>query len=477
MNKLRTSIVALGIFLSPSFVVADTMTLDQVLQRVVDNSLPLQVADLQQQRSGLEQQKLDSMFGWQLGGKSSYNHDVNFIGFPQDTLQITGNINRLLKDGASIGASAGYTYSNPEVAFSPQFPDPSNDGTIDLTYRRPFLKGSGLPSYVQGKKLAQLSEKLSSFSRSMLQEQLANQTIEAYYGLVLAQTQLENTHKAIERTKRLLKYNKKKQELGLSEKKDILQVDAQLKAREAELESLKVLRTRLTVTLNQLMNREAEKSFTAVMDDKVISGNKDFDELYKSGLEWSPNIKLQNTKVEVAEAQIELKRDSLKDTLNGFASVGGREKYGEPAQGSTVNEQDYAFSFGIEYQKSLDRSDVNAEISQAKLDRVIAQREIENVKRNLKYGLNSLLQDIDTTDATIKAMKVRYDQEQAKLDEAETRYRRGRADTFELITYENDISMAEFLLEQQKIELSKKYSKLDVTSGQVWKRVIPLQQQ
>lgn len=473
--KVVKQLIGIVVLFSSASVMAEEMALEKVLQRVVDNSLAIKVADLKLERSGLEKNKLESMLGWQLGGQSSFSHDTGFGSIPQNTLRLNSNLNRMLSDGSIIGASAGYSFTDSETVLFPGFPDPSHDATVDLSYRRPLLKGSGLPAYKEGRKLAELSEKLNSFNQNMIREQLATQTVETYFGLISTQTQIENTKKGIKRAQRMLQYNRKNQELGLSERKDILQVNAQIRAREAELESLNIQRQRLIVALNQLMNRNPDKKITAVRDKSFANTDVTFDVLYDAGLGWSPTIKLYETQIEMAETQISMSRDQLKDTLDGFATVGGRAKYGDTTTGSTVNEQDYAFSVGVEFQKSLDRRDVNAEISQAKIDRLVAQQEIENIKRNLKFNIASLLQEIESTGATINAMQVRYDQEKQKLDEGVERYRRGRANTLELITFENDISLAEFMLEQQKIELSKKYAKLEVVSGKIWQRVVPLQ--
>lgn len=459
----------------PGLAASTKLSLDQALQRVVDNSLQLQVADLQAQRSALEKNKLDAMFGYTVGSKGTFAHDVGFGSIPQNTIGMNGSVSRLLTDGSVISATAGYTFADAELAIL-GLPNPSHDGTVDLSYRRPLMKGAGLPAYVQGKKRAAIGEKLTKLNRKIIQDQLANQTVEVFYALVSIQERIKNTRKGIKRTKRLLKYNKRNQELGLSEKKDILQVNAQIKAQEAELESLTVTRSQLMVSLNQLMNLPPEKEIEAMMEDNIAARDTTLEVILNQSIDHAPAIDLQEAQIEMAAVAIEQSKDGLKDNLDGFVSLGGRAKYGDTVD-STVNEQDYAVALGVEYKKTLDKSDVSAEISQAKIDRVIAQREIENIKRNLKFSIAGLLQEISKTGNTINAIKLRLDTEKEKLDEGVQRYRRGRGNTQQLILFENDLSLAQFLADQQKIELAKKYAKLDVISGAVWKRVIPLEKQ
>lgn len=476
------SIMRIGVLLFlPTFVFAapTEMTLDQVLQRVVDNSLQLQIADLQAERSSFEKKKLDAMFGWNVGGKTTLGHDVGFGSIPQNTLGVNGNVSRLLSDGATIGASAGYTFADADAALIPSLPNPSHDGTMDLSYRRPLMKGAGLPNYVQGKKRAEIGEKLTKLNRNLIQDQLANQGVEVFYALVSIQERIKNIKMGIARTNRLLKYNRRNQELGLTEKKDILQVNAQIKAQEAELESLTVTRSQLMVSLNQLMNQPAETEVEVVMQDAVPGKKDELNVIVSESVAHAPAINLQEAQIEMAEVAIEQSKDGLRDKLDGFLNVGARAKYGDAKDQNsapiTINEQDYAVSLGVEYSRTLDKSNVSAEISQAKIDRVIAQREIENIKRNLQFSVASLLQEINKTGNTIKAMTSRLNTEKEKLEEGVDRYKRGRGDTQQLILFENDLSLAQFLVDQQKIELAKKYAKLDVIRGAVWKRVVPLE--
>lgn len=474
------SIVRIGILLFlPTAVFAGPikMTLDQVLQRVVDNSLQLQIADLQAERSSFEKKKLEAMFGWNVGGQSVLSHDVGFGSIPQNTINMNGNTSRLLSDGSIVGASGSYTFADMEEAFG-GLRDPSHDAKIDLTYRRPLMQGAGLPGYVQGKKRAEIGEKLSKLNRSLVQDQLANQTVEVFYALASTQERIKNVKKGIKHTNRLLKYNKRNQELGLTEKKDILQVDAQIKAQEAELESLTIIHSQLLVSLNQLMNQSAETELEVILQDLPSAKDLALAVIVDESIKHAASIDLQEAQIEMAEVAIEQSKDGLKDKLDGFASIGARAGFGDvTSQGTTtsINEQDYAVSLGVEYTRTLDKSDVSAEISQAKIDRIIAQREIQNIERNLQFTVASLLQEIDKTGNTIKAMTSRLNTEKEKLEEGVERYRRGRGDTQQLILFENDLSLAQFLVDQQKIELAKKYAKLDVIRGAVWKRVVPLE--
>ncbi|MDH5545158.1 MAG: TolC family protein [Gammaproteobacteria bacterium] len=473
---MKKVLLTAAVFLTTSIpfgTMASSMTLEQVLQRVVDKSLDLEVARLKKERSGLEKEKFDSMLGWQVSGQSSYSHDIGFGSIPQDTMRFNGNIARVMPNGSVVGIGGGYSYANADAALFPILPNPSHDANIDISYRHPLLRGLGLPSYRLGKKIAALGEDMTDLQRFFVQDAMARQTVDVFYSLVAIQIQMKNAEDAIERSRRLLKYNKRNKELGLSEQKDILQMNAQIKAREADLEVLKIAHTSLVATLNQFMN--ADPIGSVVADAKLeVDALPEYSVLFEAAVKWSPSIKLSELQIAMAESQISIAGDKKRDKLDGFATLGGRAKYGDSATG-TVNEQDYAFSVGLDFQRKMDNRDIGAEISQYRIDIQVAQRELEMEKTKLKYELSRLVAEMNETSNAIKELNSRLDKEQQKLDEGVERYRRGRADTQQLIFYENDLSFARLALEQQKVELAKKFAKLSVVSGNIWQRVVPLE--
>lgn len=440
-------------------VTAETMALEKVVQTALRNSLPLQIATLQAERSTHEADKLHSMLGWQQNARLNFNHDVGFTGTPSNKLNAMGGMSRKLSNGDVIGGSASYSMEDSEFVFGPAFPNPAHRINLDVNYRKSLQKGVDNPLYNNGLKKAEVGVVLSEESRLLLQDNFTIQVVESYFASLLTQASMNNIQRAIERTSRLIKFIKKNRKLGLAEEKDLLQVNAQLQSLKADQSSLQLAWLQQTSNLNRLMGKGYQDDFLPILK-KTFPRYSDVKLILDESLAYSPGIRLQQAKIKLAESVMDDVKNNKKNQLDLVMSVGTRTAYGENSLNSTVNETDYALMVGVEYSRAADKRGVNAELQQAMLDRSIALREIENIKQELNYSVMGLLQEIDATDSAIKQYDQRVNREMQKLAEAEARYERGRTTTQELIMFENDLSIAKFLLEQKRIDLARRHARL-----------------
>jgi outer membrane protein TolC len=130
-----------------------------------------------------------------------------------------------------------------------------------------------------------------------------------------------------------------------------------------------------------------------------------------------------------------------------------------------VNESDYAASVRLEFRKALDRSGLNAEVTQAQIDRSVALREAERIRIDVKYNVTGLIAEIGKTNKSLASQRQRVIVERKKVDEATKRYRTGRTDTTQLIQFENDYQLSKLAREQQRIELARKHASLELMRG------------
>ena len=474
INAFSLTLVASSLFCYSSFSIAQSMSIEQVLQRSIDNSISLKIASLQTERATHEKVKIESMLGWQITNQTNFNHDVGFTGTPSNVFRSVSGVNRMLKNGDIVGSSANYSLEDSEFVFSPAFPNPAHRVNLDLNYRKPLWRDANNPSYSIGLTSADLGTKLTIENTSIIKDQFAAQVIETYYITLLTQAGIHNIQRATTRTKRLIKFIKKNQQLGLAEEKDLLQVNAQLQTLVAEQSSLELAWVQQQVLINNFMGRDHRAEFSPTLTSKFHALPTNENTLLQEAIKHAPAIRLKNAQIELAETTMARIRNSKKNKLDAIASLGTRSAYGKNSSNGTVNEHDYAVSIGIDFSRSLDKRGIDAEIQQAMLDRSIALQEIENIKRELKYSVLGFRQEISSTNTAISAYKKRVKKEKQKLEEASERYRRGRTDTQQLILFENDLSTAEFLLEQKRIDLARRYARLDLLRGKTWEKVIPL---
>ncbi|MDH4276254.1 MAG: TolC family protein [Gammaproteobacteria bacterium] len=472
-SRVYFTLYTLGfVTLSPTYA-QDTYTLHQALQRVVDTHPLLHSAELQIERSKLESNRVESQLGFQTNGQAGYNHDVSLFGAPSDRIEGAANLERGLANGGRIGASANYIYENNDFSFSPLLPNPSHTVKFDVNYRLPILKGAGNPNYNQGLIAARLGVNTATTSRASLRDQLARQALDLYFALSGTLARLENTHQAIDRAKRLKVYIQRNVELGLLEEKDILQVEAQLRAQTADQQAFTVIKTQQRIALNRLMGLPSDAPVNTHLDeddkrDEALSDNAVMLEVEKN----NPDLLRLDARINLAETVIARNRDAKNDQFDVVVTGGVRSKNGDSTLG-TVNEQDWAGGVRVEYRRAIDKRGVDAELAQAILDRSIAIQDLQATKSDLHYTVSSLLAELRAARSALDAVRLRLNSEKQKLEEAEKRYRTGRADTTQLIQFESDLYFTQFAVEQQRIELARRSAILELLRGKIWDAVIP----
>ncbi len=450
---------------------AQQMSLQQVLQKVIDHYPSIKSAAIQVQRARQENIKVESQLSWVLGANAGVNRDTSvFLGTPIDRYNVAGKINRNLNNGGELGFNASINREDSAVTFGPTIPNPITRTRVDVNYRHRFEKGSGNPLYEEGLQAAQVSEKLALSDEQNLYDQLASQVIDLYVGAVITNARIKSIEKTIERTERLSAYIQKEFKLGLSERKDVLQVNARLSINQADKKSLQVAWKKQLVSLNRLMGRQWDSPLLPVVN---INQNRlpEFETVYEQSQKHSPNLKRIDARLQLADSQIRSTRDKRKDALDLVMFLGNDFNQGDMANGK-LDESEVIGGISIEFNRGLDKSGFDAELRQAHYDKGLALQDKKQELEDLQYSISSLLAEIEASDDALKAFKHSVTAEQKKLDEAVERYHDGRIETDRLIDFESQLATAELSADLQSIELIRRQYQLELIQGSVWKDIL-----
>lgn len=468
----RVSICLLSLAV-PSLCAADeeSLSLEQVLQQVLDTYPSLQIAAKQVQRARLENARVEGQLSWALGARAGVRRDLSFIGALSDQTEASTHLQRKLTNGATVGLEGSYLREDADAVLSPAFPNPVTTTRLDLSWRQPLLKGTNNPDYAQGLVGADAELVIVEAGRRALRDQVAAQTADLFHAAGSTLARIQNAAHAIERTTRLRQYIVGRTSLGLAEEKDLLQTDAQLQARIAERDVLLVVWKQQRTSLNRLMGRAWDAPFSPQTTQVFDPLPPEPAALARRVQENNPGLQRSQAQLRLAESAIMRKRDAAKDKLDFVVSYGNRTRSGDTALGSAVDDTARVGGLRLEYGRVLERRGPDAELDQAVLDRDIAQQEISKTTDDLHYNLSGLLAEIDATQQALASYRNSLGREEAKLKEAERRYRTGRVETDRLIQYETELYFAELSVAQQSIELARKHTQLDILSGTLWQRV------
>lgn len=447
---------------------AETLTPEQVLQKVIDHYPSVNIAAIEIERARQSMQVANSQLGWQVDAQAGVERSVGLFGTTSDSLALGAGMSRSLESGSSIAIEGGIRREDSEIVFSPTIPNPATATNFGVSYRQPLAKNPTQTEFQHAITAAQQDLESALAERNELYDQLALRVIDLYFSASVTRARIYNINQSIERTKRLQSFINSRTSLGVSEEKDILQVDAQLAAQRAEKNNMETSWMQQLVALNRLMERPWNAEIVTTYSANAVSG--EFDNLYQQAQAYSPKIKLLNSRLVLADSAIRSRRDERENALDLVLFAGGQNYSGESTLGST-SESDLTGGVRLEYQQKLDKSGVDAKLYQAQLERDAILQDRKILLENLHYDLASVLAEIKANDSALAAYRKSLKSETIKIDEAMQRYRSGRIDTDVLIKFEDQLSLAKLSLELQRIALMQRQYKLQILLGQLWHEI------
>ena len=438
----------------------------QVMQRVLDRYPTLKIAEMEVAQAAQQIRQIESSLGWILNSAVGITRDLTGLGTPSERLDVSGSIARQLQSGATLSLSGGYRYEDSSLSFSPVLPNPAHTTKLDLSYRLPLLQGEGNPVYSEGLVSADAGLELAEANNLLLRIALTEKVKDLFYSSVLTSAKIKNSKQSVRQAKKLSLYINKNVKLGLSENKDKLQAKAQLDSKLAELSAIQLQWKQLQNALNRLMLEEWLKGFKpALLSGKYKALN--VSELIERTKAYHPAIKFSYAKLAISESQINSARDKKKDSVDLVMSVGTRTSDGN-SLGGTVSEKDWAGAVSLQYKHLFNDDGVSAKYKRALLEKNIALQNIIKTNNDIHYTVSGLVSEVEFAELAVKTTRQRLKSESLKLKEVEHLYRSGRADTAQLIQFQNDYSIAQLSYQNQKIDLHNRIIALQIYTGQFW---------
>ncbi len=474
---LLLTVLMMPMMMMPVQLMAQTqqLTLQQVLQKVIDHYPSIRLATLQVEKAREESIRAESQLGWQLNANAGVARETSLIGTGTDRVNLGAGLSRRLQSGGDLGFNASILRDDAEDSFAPTIPNPSTKTRVDVNYRHPLQQGSENSQYEESKTAATAALQLAQGETIALYDRLASEVLEVYLAAATTSVRIQNMDKAIERSQRLKDYIASEVSLGLSEEKDTLQIDARLASNRADKQSLQVLWQQQMVSLNRLMDQHWQKEFVPLVELEQPALKQDiqksYDELYALAMQQDATLKQIEARLLLADSTIRLSRDKRQDKLDLVMYLGNETNQGDVAVGD-FDESQMVGGVSLEFRGGLDKSGLDAELRQAHLERELVLQDKKLLLQNLQYRLASLQAEIQSAQAAVKAFASSVRAESAKLREATKRYKDGRIETDRIIDFEAQLSSAELAYELQKIELARRYYQLDLLIGSVWQTVV-----
>ncbi len=443
-------------------------TFDTFIQQVFNNNESLSLAKINITRTNSEIHVIESTLGWNLFANVGVNRNRSFIGAESTQSNLLLGVNKSFESGNSIELKTNYRHDDSEYIVINSQPNPLTTTGVDLNYRIPLMQNKKHNEY-----LLNLDSVNSKYSESintklLVRDEITAQAIDLFYGAAVLIARLKTARESIERAKKLKLHINKNIDLGIVEKGEILQANAQIHFLQGQYQELNLVWEKSEIAINRLIGKPWNSRFIPKVK-KTKNKKYKFDSVHKNIKQYNPELKILNLNLKLADSIIVFNKDSTRSKLDLVFSIGTINNQGPTAVGG-LNETDVIGGITLEYQKSLDRRGLNGKLYQAHLNRDSIKIQISKLETDLEYDSYALISNIKKITAINITYKERSEIEVDKYKDIVNRYRSGRTTTNIVIQFDNERTAAELDYETQNILLEKNISLLNLKQGKLFFR-------
>ncbi len=469
MRLLTPLIFALFCFSAVTAAEGEPLTLKQAIVAVLATHPQLRISGVDRAIAATARQKSEGMLDPLLSGslKASQEQVTPSSTFlPNKTTAglLSATIAKPLASGDSVSVNLNYNrndtqYGSPLIS---QLYNPSYNSQLNFSVRHPLFKGNGGTSYKESLAAADAGVEKSREQQRVEAHNLALQALNLFYQLLFDDVNIDIAKEAVARAKRLIRYQRLREQFGLTEKSDRLQAEALLATQQTNLQKARGQRLVDQSKLNRLMQQPADRSLTIVHQLPDLGVLPDVVQALQLAKRARPELKMLDAQMKSAEAQLRMARDEDQLQLDLVAELGSRKLAGNAsraAAGAFAFNDRYA-ALSLEFSDPLGRNSVRSAIRKAELSkqRVAATRlsTLEQIRDDLAAAMVA----IKSGRPTLREAQRLVVAERKKFREELERYSQGRSDTATLVRFEGDLQNAiqsaklqEFTIELAEMQL------------------------
>jgi outer membrane protein TolC len=327
--------------------------------------------------------------------------------------------------------------------------DPNEDengdryrGGVSVVVRQPLLRGGAV--YVARREILDSEYNLEIAEADLRAQilQVTAQVKEAYFDTVLAQRLIEVSEEALTRDRALLEASRALFEAGRATRRDVLSAEIRISDGEASLAqnrgafatSQLVLRNVLGTPIGQpVWPAEAKIPFQPVElhPDRWVG----------SALENRPEILRALARLNQTALAVRVASNDVLPALD-FLGGYGRAGFGGSSRNTWDMNSD-AWAAGLHFEIPFGNVAARERLRAAKLLNKKTERELRDLQRQIEIEVRSEVISLEENFGDLAAQTAKVDQARAKLETANTRFRLGLADNFDVTDAQEDLVSAE----------------------------------
>lgn len=307
-------------------------------------------------------------------------------------------------------------------------------------------------------------------------DDLAFNVMIAYYDLIYYDGLAQIAGEQLELSDFNLRKTEKQIETGLKAKTDLAEMQA---AREKEKLNQMQAQNKLEecrLKLARYLNLPAGKLPDVPTDSGdslvTLSFQPDADSLYAAHVQQSAYVKIAEANLQAATKQLAIARGSYSPSLSLGASVGS--SYSE----LTTDDSDKTIPFRTQVDNNLgeyvgaslsipifSKNQVRSAVQQAKLDKELAQTELEDYRQTVYYELMNNSRELQSLYQEYLQTGKQYEAEELAFRVAQRKYDEGILNVIDLLTVKNRLAEVKASLLSARLQFSVKEKVIEFYKG------------
>ncbi|MGD2278687.1 MAG: TolC family protein [Candidatus Omnitrophota bacterium] len=440
-------------------------SLEECVRFAVYNSFEVQMAKLDLLIAETDIMPAVAVFDTFLTGNIGYTEDKRqelsvFAPDNDQTNVYSVGASKKLPTGTELNATWSDTRTWSDTIFVTK--NPAHNAELKLEARQPV--GKNLFGYVDRgnvtiTELAIMNADLETKDRI---EALMADVERAYLNLVFAKKNQYIFERILQKATDLYENDKRSFDIGLLERVDLYNSEANVTRREAELLIAENNYKQAEENLKLIMNMGDNTHLISEEDLKTEPLEKDLSSCLKEAFENRRDYRISKRDVKIKGLDVKLK-ENMKwpeiDLVGTWAMNGLERKFGKAFGKTTVNDNSYYYA-GVEVTIPVENNQARGEHKKAKFEKERALTRLKEVERTIITEVGNAFHDVLAYESSAVFTKKAVDLELKKLNEEEKRYKYGRSSTKRLIDYQQDLLRA--ALEHTRFVFDQRLSKVNL---------------
>jgi outer membrane protein TolC len=447
------------------------LSLDEVMQLAIENSLEIQIAKYDAQISRANEGVSESIYDTFMSAEAKYSNDQSqqtSTIFGTKTIDNDYNVGfaKKLPMGTTISVDMANNRHSTNSAFTTSLL--THESSVALTIQQELGKNFFGLTDRSDIKLTRLEIENSQYlSLEKIEDQLA-QAQKAYWDLALASKKEDIAQDMYGQAERLFLLHDEKLKNGVIEEGEFLNSEANFKSRANELQLVQNEKALKNNILKLILNIEDKDSrIVPTQIYEIPNDQYEMERSLKLAFEHRRDYKRSFNGVKAKKIQLTIDKNKIWPEINVTASL-ARNGLGDhfPNAVENISREDNPELFvGLEFSMPLENTKARSTLQQSELNNAKELLNLKLIERKIVLGISDSVRNVNIYLEQAKNSQTIAELQHKKYEEEEKRFNRGRSDTDTLIRYQEDFSRAELNAAQSIFDYQNALITLKQTEG------------